>query len=324
MKRRDFIQNAAALAALGAVGNIGDTFGNTLKTTAVAKRELGKTGYKVFPVAYGGIVSMRDGQPASDKYVSWAIDRGINYFDVAPSYEDAQEKLGNSLKPYRKNVYLACKTGRRMRKEAEPEFEKSFELLHTDYFDVYQMHGLSSQKDVDQAFGPGGVLEMMVKAKQDGRVRKLGITAHTEEVALRAMSLYDFDTVMFPVNWMMNMKSGMSTALCQDAKKRGMGILAIKPLIHRRWIDQPEREQSIYPKAWCKPIDAVAHPSLGVAAVKYTFGIGPDVVVPPGDFRSFSFVVDHIDEIVNRPVSESETALLKKEFEQVKDYPFFG
>jgi diketogulonate reductase-like aldo/keto reductase len=324
MKRRDFIQNAAALAALGAAGSMADALGNTQGKATVPKRELGRTGFKVFPVGYGGIVSMNDGQQASDKYVSWAVDRGINYFDVAPSYGDAQEKLGNSLKPYRKDVYLACKTGQRMRSEAEREFEKSFELLHTDYFDVYQMHGLTSQEDVDRAFGPGGVLEMMVKAKQDGRVRKLGITAHSEEAALKAMSMYDFDTVMFPVNWMMNMKNGMATALCSDAKKRGMGILAIKPLIHRRWMDKQEREKSVYPKAWCKPIDAPAHPALGVAAVRYTFGLGPDVVVPPGDFRSFSFVVDHVDEIVNRPVSTGDTALLEKEFAQVKDYPFFG
>ena len=83
------------------------------------KRTLGKTGYEVFPVAYGGIVSMKDGQAPSDNYVSWAIDHGVNYFDVAPSYQDAEEKLGNSLRPYRKDVYLACKTNCRLKKDAE-------------------------------------------------------------------------------------------------------------------------------------------------------------------------------------------------------------
>ena len=99
------------------------------------KRKFGNTGFDITPVVYGGIVSMEDGQDASDKYVSWAIDHGINYFDVAPSYGDAQEKLGNSLIPYRKKIHLACKTGCRMRVDAQKEFEESFRLLHTDYFD---------------------------------------------------------------------------------------------------------------------------------------------------------------------------------------------
>jgi aryl-alcohol dehydrogenase-like predicted oxidoreductase len=318
MKRRDFLQSATSLAALGVMGGLVNACGNV----AGLKRELGNTGYKVFPVCYGGIVSMNDGQDASDRYVSWAIERGINYFDVAPSYGDAEEKFGNSLKEYRKNVYLACKTTQRLVEEARPEFEKSFERLHTDYFDVYQLHALSRQEDVDLAFGPGGVMEMLVNAKRDGRVRKLGITAHSEEVALKAMALYDFDTVMFPVNWMMNMKNGMATDLCEDAKKRRMGIIAMKALVHRRWLDNSE-SRGDYPKSWCKPIPS-ENKEFGVAAIKYAFRLGADMMVPPGNFKSFSFAVEHIDEILGQPVSSAETALLENEFAQVKDYPFFG
>ncbi len=324
MKRRNFIQKTAAIAALGAMGKIPGTFGREPEQVNVPKRTLGKTGFLVFPVVYGGIVSMRDGQAASDNYVAWAIDRGINYFDVAPSYEDAQEKLGNSLKSYRKDVYLACKTGKRLRAEAEREFEKSFELLHTDYFDVYQLHAISTQKDIDQAFGSGGVMEMMIKAKQDGRVRKLGFTAHSEEIAIKAMKLYDFDTVMFPVNWMMNMRNEMGTVLCREAKKQGAGILAIKGLILRHWKEQSEREGSGYPKAWCKPIDTGIDKSLGIAALKYTFQMGSDVIIPPGDFKSFSFAVDYIGEILKNPLTGDEKALLDKEYAWVKDYPFFS
>ncbi|MBR2222999.1 MAG: aldo/keto reductase, partial [Christensenellaceae bacterium] len=74
------------------------------------KVQLGKTGLMVTPVIYGGIVSMKDGQEASDRYVKWSLERGINYYDVAPVYEDAQEKLGNSLIGKRDEIYLACKT----------------------------------------------------------------------------------------------------------------------------------------------------------------------------------------------------------------------
>ena len=317
MKRRDFIQSATSLAALGVMGGFGSSCGQT----SGVQRKLGKTGFKVFPVGYGGIVSMSDGQDASDRYVSWAIDRGINYFDVAPSYGDAEEKLGNSLKAYRKDIYLACKTAKRLYKEAEPEFEQSFKQLHTDYFDVYQLHSMSTQADVDQAFGPTGVMDMMVKAKREGRVRNVGITAHSEEIALKAMAMYDFDTVLFPVNWMMNRLNGMGTALCKEAKRRGMGLLAMKSQIHRHWIDQSE-SRADYPKSWCKPIPA-ENKALGVAAIKFAFGLGADIIVPPGNFKSFSFAVDHIEEILNQPVSADESSLLDQEYALVKAYPFF-
>lgn len=287
------------------------------------KRKFGNTGFEITPVVYGGIVSMEDGQDASDKYVSWAIDRGINYFDVAPSYGDAQEKLGNSLLPYRKKVHLACKTGCRMKAEAEKEFEQSFRLLHTDYFDVYQMHALSSEEEVDQAFGTGGVMEMMVKAKEKGLVRNLGITCHSEAAALKAISLYDFDTVLFPLNWHMNMRYGMGNQICKAAKEKGMGILAMKGLIERRWMNPSERKNSQFPKSWCKPID-VENKELRLAAMKYALSLGADTLVPPGNFVDFSFVVENIEECLKHPLNEDDIKFLKESYEKVKDYPFFS
>lgn len=287
------------------------------------KRKFGNTGFEITPVIYGGIVSMKDGQGASDNYVSWAIDRGINYFDVAPSYGDAQEKLGNSLLPYRKNIYLACKTGCRMKADAQKEFEESLRLLHTDYFDVYQMHALSSEEEVDQAFGFGGIMEMMVKAKEKGLVCKLGITCHSEAAALKAISLYDFDTVLFPLNWHMAIGHSMGKQLCETAKERGIGLLAMKSLVERRWIYKGEKENSQFPKSWCKPIDREEN-ELRLAAVKFTLSLGADTLVPPGNFADLSFVAENIEECLKNPLSEEDITLLKQSYEKVKDYPFFS
>ncbi len=284
------------------------------------KRKLGKTGYEVFPVVYGGIISMRDGQDASDNYVAWARDRGINYFDVAPSYGDAQEKLGVSLKPFRKEVYLASKTTQRHREDAEKEFEESLRLLHTDYFDVYQLHSLTTAEDVDKAFASKGIMEMVQKEKQRGRIRKVGFSAHSQTQALRAMSMYDFDTVMFPLNWQMDMRDGWGSGVANEAKLRGVGVIAIKGLVHRSWVDGDERNK--YPKSWCKPID-VSDKDFGVAALKYTFKAGADVIIPPGDFRNFAFCVDNIEEIVENEFTSSEEEFLKKEYLAVKEHPFF-
>ena len=117
-------------------------------------RELGKTGMRISGIVYGGIVSTmggyagytydKDGQKASDEYVEYALEAGINYFDVAPKYGDAQLRLGDSLRGLRDNIYLACKTGHRDYDSAARDFERSLCLLHTDHFDLYQLHALGN------------------------------------------------------------------------------------------------------------------------------------------------------------------------------------
>ena len=184
--------------------------------------KLGKTDLTVSRVSYGGIVSAgfygnvtypSEGQDASNRYVAWAVDHGVNYFDVAPGYGNAQDQLGISLEPYRKQVSLACKTQRRDKVSAEKDLERSLKLLKTDYFDVYQLHAISSMDDVERAFAPGGVMEMMRTLKDRGITRYLGFTAHSEDAALRMLELFPFDTVLFPYNWFMNMEHGMGNRL---------------------------------------------------------------------------------------------------------------
>ena len=285
------------------------------------RRLLGNTGYEISPVVYGGIVSMKDGQAASDHYVSYAIEHGVNYFDVAPSYGDAQEKLGKSLRPYRKNVYLACKTTERKRGTVQKEMEESFRLLRTDYFDNYQMHALSTFEDLDTAFGPDGAMEAMTRAKERGLVRKLGITCHNEDVAIKALSLYDFDTVLFPLNWGLNLSKNFGSRIAKLAKEKGTGLLGMKALIHRAWIDDREREASRFPKSWCKPISE--NDALGVAAIKYTLSLGADAVVPPGNFESFTFAVEHIEECLRNPLTKDDADFLKEELAKIEGRYFF-
>lgn len=286
-------------------------------------RPLGNTGFNISPVVYGGIVSMKENQKDSDDYVKWAIEHGINYFDVAPSYGDAQEKLGISLIPYRNKIHLACKTTKRTRIEAEQEFNLSLNKLHTDYLDVYQMHALSHLEELDTAFGPGGIMELMKELKEKGIVKKLGITCHSETVALKALELYDFDTVLFPFNWHMNLKYGMGNRLIKKAKEKGVGLLCMKSMIERAWnneVDQEPRKK--YHKSWCKPFDTEKDKELLSAAIKYVFSLGVDTIVPPGNFDHFSFGVNNIENLL-KPITEEELNLLKNHLKEVEKFPFF-
>lgn len=292
-------------------------------------RSLGRTGIDISAVAYGGIVSagIYDGshypaldQASSDRFVAYAIERGVNYFDVAPSYGNAQLQLGNSLRPYRPQVHLACKTVLRDRTGAEQELKESLAQLHTDHFDVYQLHAIASMEDVKAAFSPGGVMELMRDAREKGIAAHIGFTAHDEDAALKMIDLYDFDTVLFPFNWFMHMAHGMGARLLKAAKARNMGVLCMKAFIERRWESAAERAASAFPKSWCKPID-VADEAFGMAAMRYALALGVDTLVPPGNFESFRFAVEHIDECLDSPVADM--ALLEAKLASVRGKEFF-
>ena len=294
-------------------------------------RELGRTGLNVSRIAYGGIVSSSffdnvtipgDGQAASDRCVAWAVDHGVNYFDVAPSYGNAQLMMGNSLRPWRGQVHLACKTNVRTREGAEAELRESMNLLHTDHFEVYQLHGLETMDELETAFGPGGVMEMASRLKERGIAANVGFSAHSEAVALKALELYDFDSVMFPFNWHMNLAHDMGTQLSRTVTEKGLGLICLKSMIERAW-KPDERMASRYPKSWCKPFDVDADADLLCAAMKYALSLGVDILVPPGNFDHFRFAVEHIDDLLAHPLSGDDLALLKAHLPEVEAYPFF-
>ena len=291
-------------------------------------RPFGKTGIEISAVSYGGIVSSgvhrsltfpHENQQDSDRYVAFAIARGVNYFDVAPTYGNAQEQLGNSLVPYRSRIHLACKTLKRDRQGAEKELEESLRLLHTDHFDVYQLHQIESLEDVERAFAPGGVMELMDTLKSRGIANHIGFTAHNEDAALKMLELYPFESVLFPINWLMNMSRGMGNRLIAKAKELGIGLLAMKAFIERRW--EENEDKGCFPKSWCKPIDPEFEPDFCKAAMRYTLALGVDTLIPPGNFKSFSFAADNIDDCIEHP--EPDRALLAEKFAQFKGKEFF-
>jgi len=293
-------------------------------------RDFGRTGMKISAVSYGGIVSAGNfegahcpevDQKGSDRYVAWAIERGVNYFDAAPSYGDTELQLGRSLRPYRDKVHLSCKTLERDRKGAEKELKESLKLLHTDYLDVYQLHCISSNYDVEAAFAPGGVMELMREVKEKGIARNIGFSAHDEDAAIAMIERYDFDSVLFPFNWFMHMERGMGSRLLKVAKEKNMGILCMKSMIECSW-SVKERYASKYPKSWCKPIDTEDE-AFCVAAMKYALSLGVDTLIPPGNFDNFSFAVEHINECLANPLNDADRAFLAEKLQTVRGKEFF-
>src|SRR6059058_4055679 len=204
MDRRDFLRKgtAAGLAASQRVLQPTAARGKEA-ATPVPKRRLGKTGVDLSIIALGGVAVMQTEQSFANNLVAEAFDRGINYFDVAPSYGNAQERLGPALEPYRKNVFLACKTEGRTKDESRKQLEESLRLLKTDHVDLYQFHALTKMTDLDKVLGPGGAMETMEAAKKEGKIRYIGFSVHSAETAVAAMDRYNFDTILFPLNFVL-------------------------------------------------------------------------------------------------------------------------
>lgn len=221
----------------------------------VPKRILGRTNQPLSIVGFGGIVVSQMDPARAASLVSEVVDRGVNYFDVAPTYGNAQEILGPALEPHRDRCFLACKTTQRLGKEARRELEESLKLLRTDRFDVYQLHGLKDvEKDVNVALGPGGALEEILKARDEGKVRWIGFSAHSPEAAVLAIEHFDFDTILYPINIACHFKSQFDQRPLEKARERNMGIMALKAMARCPWDKGTGTvKKEDYAKCWYEP-----------------------------------------------------------------------
>lgn len=262
------------------------------------KRELGKTGLNVSIITFGGIVVKDMPQADANRIVAETIDRGINYFDVAPSYGDAEVKLGPALEPFRKDVFLACKTGKRDRDGAAAELRQSLRNLCTDHFDVYQLHGLTKMEELDQALGPNGAMEAFLRARDEGLVRFIGFSAHSVEVALEAIRRFDFDTVLFPINYVLYHEANFGPQVVKAAQEKEMGRLALKAMARTKWAEGSERT---HPRCWYEPVTDPHEASL---ALRFTLSEPIATAVPPGDVRLFRLALDIAENF--RPLSDEE------------------
>jgi aryl-alcohol dehydrogenase-like predicted oxidoreductase len=239
-------------------------------------------------IGFGGIVVMGMEPQEASRTVAGAVARGINYFDVAPSYGrgEAEEKLGPALEPYRKNVFLACKCERRDAEGAREQLELSLKRLRTDHFDLYQFHAVSSMKDVEQILAPGGAGELFLKARKEGKIRYLGFSAHNTEAALALMDRFRFDSVLFPVNYVNYAQGNFGPQILARAKEKGIARLALKAMAHTTW--KPGEEHT-YPKCWYHPIE---DPELARKALRFTLSEDITAAIPPGDERLFRIALE--------------------------------
>ena len=205
-----------------------------LDNNMIPKRRLGKTNVDVTILGLGGEGILRTYGHEREAYelINRAIDLGINYFDSAKAYAGCESYHGKALKERRKNIFLAGKSHARDRKGAHAHLLDTLKTMNTDHLDLWQMHDMRTEEDIEEVTSPRGALKAFVGAKEKGLVRFIGVTGHEDPAILRScIELADFDTVLMPVNPAEPQYMNFIEDLMPFALKKDMGIIAMKVYI---------------------------------------------------------------------------------------------
>lgn len=289
MKRRDFLYSALSMSAVvhGGAPKLLESTVNSQSDKRIPKRRY-KNNDMLSLIGFGGILCLNQSPKVCANIVAEAFDKGVNYFDVAPSYGDgeAEQKLGPALKQYRQRSFLACKTMHRDAKGSQLELEQSLRRLGTNHFDLYQFHAVTTLEDVDKIFAAGGALETFCKAREAGKVRYIGFSAHSEEAAFAMMDRFDFDSILFPFNVVCFAQGQFGPRVLQHAREKDVARLALKALAYSPW---PSGAMRTHPKCWYQPI---TDHELARQALRFTLSEDVTAAIPPGDEYLFRLALE--------------------------------
>jgi len=216
------------------------------------KRRFGRTGHQSTVAIFGGASLGEVTQSQADMVMERVIAAGINHIDIAPSYGNAEERVGPWLARERRRFFLGCKTTERTRAGAEAELHRSLERLRVDKFDLYQMHAVKTMEELDAVTAKGGALEAAIHARVQGLTQFIGITGHglqAPSVFLEALRRFDFDTVLFPINAKLFSDPDYrrdAEALLAECRMRDVGVMAIKAITKGPWGDRPRTHATWY------------------------------------------------------------------------------
>jgi aryl-alcohol dehydrogenase-like predicted oxidoreductase len=236
---------------------------------AMEKRRLGRLGHQSSVLIYGAAALGDVPQDEADRSIDEAVEGGINHFDVAADYGDAELRLGPWMSDLRDRIFLATKTGQRERESAWREIHASLQRLQTDHVDLLQLHAVGDLHELERATGPDGALEAAIRAREEGLVGAIGITGHGHEAPathLEALRRYDFDTVLTPLNpvlWRDEVYRADYLALVAEVQRRDVGLMTIKTVSRRNWPDEAGRGFS----TWYEPYADQARVTAAVSWV---------------------------------------------------------
>ena len=230
----------------------------------------GRTGHQSSRVIFGAAALGRMRQDRADEVLQLLLEFGVNHLDTAASYGDSELRLAPWLAARQERLFLATKTGERSADGARAGLERSLARLGVDHVDLIQLHNLVEPDEWELALGPGGAVEALVKARDEGLVRFIGVTGHGLRIAAmhrRSLERFDFDSVLLPYSYILMKddayRAEVETLLALCAERR-VAVQTIKSVARRRWLDSSEPHF-----AWYEPL---AEPDPLRRAVRYVLG----------------------------------------------------
>ncbi|MCU0588002.1 MAG: aldo/keto reductase [Syntrophobacteraceae bacterium] len=217
-----------------------------MHTADIDTRELGSSGRPVSLVGLGGegILRTQGQEDGASQVIRRAVEQGITYFDCARAYAGSEGYYGKFWRHHpelRARVFQASKSAQRTRSGALSDLDVTLKTMGVDHLDLWQIHDVRDQDDLDRISGPGGALEAFVEARQTGKVGSIGVTGHHDpEILLRALRDWPVDSVMMPVNPVEAILGGFLTRTLPEARRKGLAVIAMKVLGAGRYLAPPE------------------------------------------------------------------------------------
>lgn len=253
------------------------------------KRRFGRTGHMSTVAIFGAAAFWEISQADADKVMEQVIEAGVNHIDIAPSYGQAEERVGPWMPRERGRFFLGCKTMERTKQGDWDEMQRSLQRLQTESFDLYQCHAVTTMEELDAVTMKGGALEAFVEARQSGLTKFIGITGHgvdAPRIYLEALRRFDFDSVLFPLNFVQfaNPEYRKYTEeLISVCKARDVGTMVIKSITKGPWSEKQRTATT-----WYEPFEQMEEIQN---AVNFALSFGVTGLCTAGDTRILPLVL---------------------------------
>jgi aryl-alcohol dehydrogenase-like predicted oxidoreductase len=272
------------------------------------RRPFGRTGHDSSVMLFGAAALARASQAEADRALETLLRHGVNHIDTAARYGDSELRIGPWMARHRKDFFLATKTGCRTGREARDDLQRSLERLRVDHVDLIQMHSLGHPDDWDVAMGAGGALEALVRAKEEGLARFIGVTGHGWTIAAmhrRSLARFDFDSVLLPYNFFMAQDARYREAfesVLAICRERRTAVQIIKSIARGPWATT-ERTHT----TWYQPLEAQVDIDR---AVHWVLGISGVHLNTVGDLALLPKVLDAATRYERRPADDEMAAMV--------------
>jgi aryl-alcohol dehydrogenase-like predicted oxidoreductase len=286
--------------------------------SSIEKLPFGNTGHSSSRVIFGSVCLSQATQDAADEVLESLLEYGINHIDTAPSYGDAELRVGPWMKQYREQFFLATKTDKLNYQDAREQFQRSLDRLQVDRVDLLQMHNLTDVVQREIAMRPGGALEFLIEARDKGLTRFIGITGHgilAPKMHLQSLARFDFDTVLLPCNYLLMQNPNYCAdfnQLISFCGEHNIAVQTIKSAARGLWGDKPRSHNT-----WYEPL---SDEGAIIKAVQWVMGIADLFLITTGDIQVVPKFLAAVADFQKFPSDEAmETMVVKQGMQSIFD-----